>query len=258
MLKMLRRLLLLVAMTLPFAAHGAIAIGQHTLISSGGFTQVTTLTTSAIATSATGSKFIISVVNNSGTIGTVTDSFSNTYTLKETASQFSLGTSIYICDTGCTGGSGHTATVTSTLANYSVALTEVTGAASTGFDVGASGSNFSAGSTQAGAAVTTTNANDLVFSVIGFPGSGNAVTDSGTGFSILDSTFATSDNGQTTSSAVFSSTGTYQDTYAVTGGFSFCSFATISFKAASGGTVTNGVLMSNGHPVSSNGHLVYQ
>jgi len=215
----------------------AIALGAHTLISTGGFTQATTLTTSPITTSATGSAFCISSANNGGTISSVLDSFSNLYTLKESASQFGMLAAIYLADGG-TGGSGHTATINTSLANYSVALTEFTGAANPSFDVGNSGSNFSAGTTQTGAAVTSLNANDAIFSVLAFPGGGTAVTDSGAGFSIVDTTSSTADNGHTTSAAIVSSTGTYQDTYATTSGFSFCAFAAVALKAGAGGGPT--------------------
>lgn len=217
-----------------------IGIGQHTLAGAAAFSNVSTLTTGAITTSVAGSIFAASVNDGAGGIASVLDSFSNLYFPKESGSQFGLTGAIYTCDGG-TGGSGHTATLNvNTAANILIALTEVTGGANPSFDVGNSGSSSGPGTTQTGAAVTTTNAADLILSILALPGigSGSTVTDSGAGFSIVDQLIGPAQSGMALSSAVVSATGTYQDTYAVTGGTfvgAYCAFAAVAFKAAAAG-----------------------
>lgn len=217
-----------------------IAIGQHTLAGASPFSNVATLVTGAIATSVSGSIFAASVNDGAGGIASVLDSFSNLYLLKESGSQFGLTGAIYTCDGG-TGGSGHTATLNvNTAANILIALTEVTGGANPSFDAGNSGNTSGPGATQTGAAVTTTNAADLILSMLALPGigSGTVVTDSGSGFSIVDQLIGSSQSGMAVSSAVKSATGTYQDTYAVSGGTfvgAYAAFATVALKAGGAG-----------------------
>jgi hypothetical protein len=208
----------------------SIAIGQHATATN----VATSVTTGAITTSPSGSTFVIAV-NSRQTISSVTDSFGNTYTLKEQGAGFNYGT-IYVCDGG-TGGASHTATVVQagTGDNLSVYLIEVTGATNPSFDAGATSSDTTGSSSGPGASVTTTNASDMVISLIaGYGGGGAAPTDSGAGFSVLDSNSPYSADAVSTS--IVSSTGSYQDTYNY-GVFNYAAFAIIALNAGAAAVV---------------------
>jgi len=213
-----------------------IAIGQHAKATSTAFGSSTTVTTSAVTTAATGSVFAILVNAKSKAVSSVTDSYSNTYTLKESGAGFNTA-SIYICDGG-NGGSGHTATVTMASADsFEFFFVEITGAASPSFDVGGQGGSTSSVTSFTGAAVTTTNANDLIISFAGMFGDAGALTDSGTGFSIFDSSTVSGTATAGYSTAIKSSTGTYQDTYGIASS-NFPAYASIALKQASAGGVS--------------------
>ena len=88
----------------------------------------TALTTGAVSTSASGSTFLLLVCASGSTTPTVSDSFSNAYTLKATFPINGSYESVYAyeCDSG-TGGASHTATVSfgSTNMAFHVLLIEI-------------------------------------------------------------------------------------------------------------------------------------
>jgi len=130
----------------------AIAIGQHAANGTPAFTTVTSITTPSKTTSASGSTFVLNIFSSTAIAGStpVQDSFSNSYTLKETlTTQFgSVIVYTYICDNG-SGGAGHTATANlSSAAHCAIFFTEVTGAANPSFDAGNTINNNSTSTRQ--------------------------------------------------------------------------------------------------------------
>ena len=96
----------------------------------------TSMTTPGVASSASGSTFVITVSDPNQSI-TVGDNKGNTYTqIGTTLTAGSTKLSMWRCENG-TGGSGHTATVTWTSGTSDGVITfaEITGAAAASFDV---------------------------------------------------------------------------------------------------------------------------
>lgn len=206
-----------------------ISVGGHAKGNSTPFGSSTTVTTGTTGTSASGSKFLIFVNAKSQSISSVSDSFGNSYTLKATSTGFNK-IYVYLCESG-SGGANHTATVNMAAADsLSIFIVEVVSAATTSFDVVASGSDTSgSNSTLNGASVTTTNATDLILSCIGAFGDTTTVTDSGSGFSLVDSVTTSGTVTSALSSSRKTSTGSYNDSYTF-GSTNYFAFATIALK----------------------------
>lgn len=243
-MRILRHLIaaLLCAASLPTLA--AIAVGQHTVVVNPAFTNVSTLTTSGVSTSATGSTFVLIVQVKGSISGTtpILDSKGNTYTLKTTNTSGGFGNIsqyIYVCD-NCTGGTGHTATTNfAAAASGSLNFVEVTGAANPSYDTSTTMGSNSALNTIPGAAITTTNANDLILSTIFTYSGGETINDTAHWNSIIDVTNTVGGgNGIVTnalSDQIETSTGTYQDTYVISLTGDYSGGVTIALKAAGGG-----------------------
>ena len=220
----------------------AIAIGQHKSAGTAAFSPVTSLTTAAPAgNTTTGSTFVIMVFTG-GTVAASTpvqDSFSNTYTLKASAAVIFGAQHVYcyVCPNG-TGGASHTATVNfSASASGGIFFAEVTGAATSSYDTSGTISNNGAGATQSGASVTTTNANDLILSMLCTNGTGDTITDS-TGWNQIIESMGFGAGGAANgalSYIVESATGTYSDTYGISGASDATGGVTVALKAGSGG-----------------------
>jgi len=220
-----------------------IALGQHKSAGTAAFSPVTSLTTAAPAGNTnTGSAFVIMVITG-GTVAGVTpvqDSFSNTYTLKASAAVIFGAQHVYcyLCDNG-TGGASHTATVNFSASTAGgIFFTEVTGAATSSYDTSNTVSNNGAGASQSGAAVTTTNANDLILSMLGTNGTGDTITDTSGWNSIIESMGFGSGGAANgvLSWQVESATGTYSDTYGVSNSSDATGGVTIALKAAASGS----------------------
>jgi hypothetical protein len=210
-----------------------ISIGVSSHGSNPAFGTASSATASSVTSAATGSVFAICVNAKSQNITSVTDSFSNTYTLKQTGTGFNKGY-LYVCDGG-NGGSGHTATVNLAAADsVTIHFAEILGAASPSYDAGGNAGNTSGGTSLTGASVTTTNANDLILSFFAGYGDSGAVSSAGAGFSMFDSIPGGGIASSGMSSRVVSATGTYSDTYTIAS-FEYAAFAIASFKQASGG-----------------------
>lgn len=203
----------------------------------------TTITTGSVTTSPTGSTFVVCIQRRSATVSSLTDSYSNTYTLKQTGTGFNNG-DIYVCENG-SGGAGHTVTLTvGTADNIELLFQEITGAATvSAYDAGNNGSNTSGGTTLTGASVTTTNANDMVFSFIAGYSDSGATSSTGTGWTLADSIAVSGTPSSGTSYKVVSATGSYNDVY-TQAAFNYAAFAIVSIKQASGGggNVTVGLI----------------
>lgn len=213
----------------------AIAIGGFGKANS---TFGTTVTTASTTTSATGSTFLCFIgAYNGPTFSSLVDSKSNTYTLvtsNNTAGFGGITVWCYSCVNG-TGGSGHTATVTMTAdVNILLFFVEITGAQTTSpIDQYNSNGSNSTVTTAVCATVTTTNAHEMVLSYYYGGNAGNpaqTITDSGSGFSIVDSEQATGPYGAYSKNIV-STTGTYGDTFTQT---STDYFGTISVSLIQG------------------------
>lgn len=223
----------------------AIAIGGHAVAND---TFDTTTTTGGVTTQASGSTFVICVQSTRAGdpihVSSITDNKGNTYTLRTSDNPGYNGDILlaaYTCVNG-TGGAGHTATVLfDEQSTHNIFFIEITGADTTApaDGVAATSGGGSAGTSWAGIAVTTTNANDLILSFAGSYGFDTGTitlsANTGAGWAILDSiVVGTVSRHAASSYIVKSSTGSYADTYtaSTTDGFSAL---TLAFKAASGG-----------------------
>lgn len=211
-----------------------IAVGVHASNAVGSGTSVTT---AARTSAASGSTFIIGAVCNNSEFSSVADSKSNVYTLIGAAQTFDSagGVRLYYCQNG-TGGASHTATlnVTSSAA-HTVFFVEITG----GLTSGILDQNNRANDTSspfASPGITTTQADEILISILGGNSGSNPATHAeSTGFTIDE----TVTNGTTfytgcIASRVVSSTGTYNSSFTETGGTN-TGVIIASFKAAAGG-----------------------
>jgi hypothetical protein len=262
-LKSIAALLLLLVLS-PLSSYAAPpTVGQHTSFA---LTFGTTFTSGSLSTAATGSDFaVIIFIQEGNTVTSVTDSKGNTYT-QRTLSPLSVAPSgnppgfVYVVENG-TGGASHTFTVNAsgncTIVAYAI---EIVGALSSSGVDQLVGGGASSSTTIAAPQATTAHVNELVISA--FAG-GNlnegavTITNSGT-FTFLDKITAGANtwNGATSFLSA-PAIGTYGDTYtqSVTDTLGYATM-TISFIGLP--NPTNGVVMSNGHPIMSNGHVLYQ
>lgn len=222
-------------------ALAAIDVGQF---SAGAFGNGTTLSTTGINTTASGSSFVIFIMDDAATSRAASDNKGNTYSQVGTTLTNFLGFGVqaseYLC-TNCTGGTGHTATATlSNTANAEVYLIEITGGAtsslvdalSSGFWNDDSATPFTSNN------VVTSNANDLLlaFTLTNGSSAGPEVLTWGNSFTQVVSDGNTLHFTSGIAKRVVSSTGTYNSSYTSAGaGTTEAATAVISFKAASGG-----------------------
>ena len=148
----------------------------------------TSVTTTGITTGATGSVFVRTTQWSNGvTFTSVTDSKSNSYTIIG-AEIITGGTDKSRAHfvTNATGGASHTFTATvASSDSILIMIDEITGAATASTVDGTPTSLLDTASPYTGTAVTTTNANDLIWSAIcGNSGSATATHAESTGFTI--------------------------------------------------------------------------
>lgn len=223
-------------------AHSALAAIDVGQASAGAFTGgATSVTTTGITTSASGSSFIIYVSYVSGfSVSSIADSKSNSYTLVASALTGWLSatnSAIYLC-TNCTGGSGHTATLNlSGSTQAEIYLVEVTGGATASL-VDATPSTFwndDTASPFTSNSLTSSNANDLL---LAFTNTNGNTTDTFTWGNSFTQVTADGNPAHFTGGVakrVVSSTGTYNSTFTSSGGTSEAASALISLKASGGG-----------------------
>lgn len=104
-----------------FAGASAV-VGVFAKVADGGTSSPQT--SAGVVTQATGSTFVVDVLMTSSSLSGVTDNKGNTYTLHETAANYSgsFDLSRYVCLNGA-GGSGHTATITKAGGNETAEVT---------------------------------------------------------------------------------------------------------------------------------------
>lgn len=218
----------------------AIDVGQASAGAFGGV--VTTITTTAITTSASGSSFFIAVADDQSSSRTVSDNKSNTYTqvgpTLSNAFGFGVNASLYLC-TSCTGGSGHTATVTfPTAADGEIYLIEIVGGASSSLvDVAAASWSSDTSSPFTSNSITTTNAADLILAItVTITSGGTEILTWGNSFTQVSADGNTAHFTGGIAKLIVGSTGTYNSTFtSAGGGATAAGSAVISFKAAGGG-----------------------
>lgn len=176
------------------------------------------------------------IVGSTGAIASSTpvqDSFSNAYTLKSSGTAVFGGIFMYayVCD-GASGGAGTIATANFAASSAgAVYFIEITGAANPGFDVQNTINNSSASTTPSGASVTTTNAADLILSLI-YSSNAATITNAGGFNAFVDKSNAAAASSVPNSAVSYqieSTTGAYSDSY-VLGASDFSGGLTIALK----------------------------
>ena len=194
-------------------------------------------TAGSITTQVSNSSFVIVLRAYANNFTTVTDTFSNTYSLQRAIQNTSDGDwlAVYLCSS-CTGGSGHKPSITvSGSEMVSMGLFEITGGAASIVDVVSTGAFDT--SSPFGDPVTSTNANDMILGLFGSNGAATTVTyTTGTGFTLFPSagsTIGTNGLSLGVSYQVVSSTGTYNPAFTVSSGIRGPCI-TLALKASTG------------------------
>lgn len=173
--------------TISGGGGGGPSIGGHASNLAGA---VTTISTSGVATTASGSTFVIVVLNDTGvTVSSVSDNKGNTYTQIGTTQQnfgYNGACSMYRCENGV-GGSGHTATANfSSNASFpSIYFVELVGVTTASFDVTAQNNDNASPFTVT--TPTLSQANEIVIAIVGTNSPDNPITYAeSTGFSLIE------------------------------------------------------------------------
>lgn len=217
----------------------AIAPGAAVTPESINFTSGTPASTTGSATTqASGSSFVIVLRSYGDNYTTVTDTFSNTYTLQRKIQNTSDTDwmHIYLCSNG-SGGAGHKPTLTTSSTQQTIiGLHEITGGAAAILDLVSTGAFDQ--SSPFGDSVTSTNAADMIVGYFGSNGAATTVTYTpGAGFSTFTSAgFNTGTDGLSFGVAyqVVAATGTYNPAFTVSSGIRGPAI-TLALKAAAGG-----------------------
>lgn len=164
-----------------------VAVGVHTSVTG----SASTATTGAVTTQATGSSFVVFITGSNGAFTpSFTDSFSNSYgsaiaNVTDTAGAEQIWA--YLCTNG-TGGSGHTVNLTNSVGTTFPGLyfAEVTAGALSSLVDGTPGTaNITSGGVFTNQ-VTTTVANDLVFSFVETTATSGNVWTPGSGLTTIE------------------------------------------------------------------------
>jgi len=246
-------------------SSATIGVGCAVFNGNNGTTSATTIASTACSTATSGSTFAVLVMSRNttapssitGTINGTADG--NTYTLAQSITAYS-GAWLYYC-IHCNGGTNHviTATWAATAVLNAISLVEFTGVGLGTFDTAPTGIyNTVASSTGTAPSITTSVANELVIDIFSTYGSNtDTISDTGTGFTIAVSqgTISTVNGAVSWAVPVASSTAS-ADTYSwITADYS--NFLSMAIKPAAA-PPGNGPLISNGHPVQSGTHLLYE
>lgn len=203
---------------------------------------VPTALTGSLNTSATGSYFFVVVRAYSPSANTITDTFSNTWTLLGSQANGSTTTYMYIgaASDGSpgAGGSTHRPTISKATGDVaSVSFFEVTGAASSSVQDGTLASVLDS-SSPFNQTITTTNATDLIIGIGASNSAANPTTYTpGTGFSLASSSSFTNGTNSDTIGVMsqrVTSTGTYGPNFTTSSGTN-AAVLTFALKEASSG-----------------------
>jgi len=198
--------------------------------------------TGTLTTAATGSYFYVVVRAYSPSANTVTDTYSNTWSLLGSQANGSTTTYVYQGASAgggtAAGGAGHTVTISKATGDTaSVSFFEVTGAATSTVQDGTLVSNLDAAS-PFDQTITTTNATDLIIGIGASNSAANPTTYTpGTGFTLsAGATFSDGTNSDTIGvmSRRVTSTGTYGPNFTTSSGTN-AAVLTFALKEAAGG-----------------------
>lgn len=215
----------------------------------------TSITSAGVATQATGSTFVAVVSNHSGSVPTLADNKTNTWTQSGTSSIFGNGSVTLFYCINCIGGSAHTVTASyASAATSEVCFAEFTGVGAGTLDLHPVRTFTGSADTSAVApSITTSVANELVVDAYGTWGvNAQTLVLSGSGFSTVVSNTAgassTSGANAAISWALPGSSGTSAaSTFSWTGGSSdYHGEMGLSIIPAGGSTCTNSMLNSAG------------
>ena len=197
-------------------------------------------TTTGVTTTASGSIFVVGAVWDNGfNFSSIADSKSNTYTLIGSELAFgSVKARLWYVENGA-GGASHTATVTvNTSPTYlTVFFLEITGGATSGSLDQSNARSDAASPFTLAAGLTTTQADEILVSMIVGDSASNPATlaESGLGSSTVHSGASETDGSQFEvgglATSIKTSTGTFNPSWTMTGG-STCGVFLATFKAA--------------------------
>lgn len=206
-----------------------------------GANNVTSITTSSITTQASGSTFVVGIINDSVQVPTLTDNKGNTWVQAKTATYNGTGSHItlYTCING-TGGAGHTVTAAWTSVAFGgVGFSEFLGVGAGTLDATPAVVTGTA-ATGLGPSITTTVANELVVNLLGTRSTSPVATDSGSGFTITSKAATTNLIGAMSFAVPVSSGTVSKDTFSWTTSSTFGTLA-VSIKPAAGSGLTLGL-----------------
>ena len=199
-------------------------------------------TTNSLNTSATGSYFIVVIRAYSPSANTITDNYSNTWSLLGSQANGSTTTYIYLGasaggGTGA-GGTGHKPTISKALGDTAaVCFFEITGAATSSVQDGTLVSNLDA-SSPFDQTITTTNATDLIIGIGASNSAANPTTYTpGAGFLLASTSSFTNGSNVDTVGVMYqrvTSTGTYGPNF-TTSSCTNAAVLTFALKEAGGG-----------------------
>lgn len=223
----------------------AIGVG---VTSKGTTTGATNVTTTGVATQASGSTIVLAVVTRSsggGTFVSIADNKGNTYTIigsqLATSSNAAWGR-LYRCENAA-GGSGHTATVTvSSSQEITLMFLEITGAAAASFDLTAQQADNASPFTS-GATGTTNQAAELLVGFLAGTSGSNPATHAVSGSTPAAGSWTvqvTETDGSTLwtgclATAVVAATGAYTAGFTESGNTTDSAVWIATFKEAAGG-----------------------
>jgi len=211
-------------------------------------------TTGSLNTSATGSYFVVVVRAYSPSANTITDTYSNTWTLLGSQANGSTTTYVYLGTSAASGtaagGTSHKVTVSKATGDTaSVSFFEVTGAATSSVQDGTLVSNLDAAS-PFNQTITTTNATDLVIGIGASNSAANPTTYTpGTGFTLAStSSFTNGANSDTIGvmSQRVTSTGTYGPNFTTSSGTN-AAVLTFALKESASGPSVAVLISTNRH-----------
>lgn len=211
-----------------------ISVGAHVVA---GDSATDTTTTGSVTTAASGSSFLIGCLwPHSDTVVSVGDNKGNTFVAQGSVTDDpgdGFKAQWYLCTNG-TGGTGHTFNLKiSSTDPKALFVIEITGGATSSLVDGTPSGALDT-SSPFDSPVTTTNANDLIATLVASSGSTAVITFNG-GFTALNTD--TSFTSAATATQVVSATGTYSPAATTTTGLNAI-VITIALKASAVGNVT--------------------
>jgi hypothetical protein len=213
-----------------------------------------TALTGSLNTAATGSYFVVVVRAYSPSANTITDTFSNTWTLLGSIANGSTTTYVYLGAASgggpAAGGSTHRPTISKATGDTAaVSFFEVTGAASSSVQDGTLASVLDS-SSPFNQTITTTNATDLVIGIGASNSAANPTTYTpGTGFTLASSSSFTNGTNVDTIGVMsqrVTSTGTYGPNFTTSSGTN-AAVLTFALKESASGPSVAVLISTNRH-----------